>query len=222
VIAVEVEKSEVSRQPLSRDRILDAALRLGDQHGIDGLSMRRVARELGVEAMSLYKHVPNKAAIITGILERVFSDIHIPDRAQPWPQRIRAIGRQIHRAFSTHPIAVVLITTGTTSPRTNEALRPVDEILAALHEAGFDDRDALRAANALTALVFGTIQLRPAREDASEDNQQDQQWFRQSVSADVLPHLHRAIHTPHPPSPDEDFHYQLELLITGLQQTAEH
>jgi MFS transporter len=53
-------------------------------------------------------------------------------------------------------------------------------------------------------------------------DQQDQQWFQQGVSADVLPHLHRAIHTPHPPSPDEDFHYQLELLITGLQQIAKH
>ncbi|WP_372462077.1 hypothetical protein [Streptomyces endocoffeicus] len=53
----------------------------------------------------------------------------------------------MHHALSTHPIVVTLITTGTTSPRTTEALRPVEELLAALHDAGFDDHDALRAAN---------------------------------------------------------------------------
>lgn len=208
------------RQPLSRDRILDAALRLGDQYGLEGLSMRRVARDLGVEAMSLYKHVPNKAAIVNGILERVFVGIHVPDRDRPWTERLRTLGQRMHSTFSAHPIAVTLITTGSSSPRTVEALRPIDEIFAALYEAGFNDQDAARAANALTALAFGTIQLQPAREDDSEDNQREQQWFRHAVGADELPHLHRAIHADHLPAPDADFQYQLDLLITGLERMA--
>lgn len=193
---------------------------MGNQHGLDGLSMRRVARELGVEAMSLYKHVPNKAAIVNGILEHVFAAISTPDRDQPWTERLRILGHQVHRALSTHPIVVTLITTGTASPHTTEALRPVEEMFAALHDAGFDDQDAMRGANAITALVFGTIQLQPAREDTSETNQQDQQWFRQSVPVAELPHLHRAIHTQPASTPDADFHYQLDLLISGLERAV--
>jgi AcrR family transcriptional regulator len=211
-----MDATPVTRQPLSKERIFDAALRLGDEHGLEGLSMRRVARALGVEAMSLYNHVPNKAAIVSGILELVLTGIELPDRALPWAERLRALGRTMYRAIGGHPIVATIITTGVANPHTIEALRPIEEIYAALHQAGFDNRDATRGANALTALIFGNVLLRPARESTSEDDERERQWFQQNVPADELPHLHQALHAGQPADPT-DFHYQLDVLIMGLE-----
>jgi TetR/AcrR family tetracycline transcriptional repressor len=211
-----MEATPAIRQPLSKERIFDAALRLGDEHGLEGLSMRRVARALGVEAMSLYNHVPNKAAIVSGILELVLTGIELPDRALPWAERLRALGRTMYRAIGGHPIVATIITTGVANPHTIDALRPIEEIYAALHQAGFYDRDATRGANALTALIFGNVLLRPARESTSEDDERERQWFQQNVSADELPHLHQALHAGQPADPT-DFHYQLDVLVMGLE-----
>jgi AcrR family transcriptional regulator len=210
-------RAQEVRQPLTRDRILDAALRLGDEHGIEGVSMRRVARELGVEAMSLYNHVPNKAAILGGVIEKVFTGIQLPDRDQPWTERLRTLARNMYVAFSTHPLVVTLITSGLANPHTIDALRPIEELFAALHDAGFDDRDAACGANALTALLFGTVQLQPAKESRSDEDRLEGQWFQQNVPIDRLPHLHRALRLGRRPEPVADLEFQLDLLITGLQ-----
>jgi AcrR family transcriptional regulator len=207
------------REPLSRDRVLDAALRAGDELGLAGLSMRRIARELGVEAMSLYNHFPNKAAIISSVLERAFAGIPLPERDQPWASRLRAVGSGMYRTFAAHPVLAVLITTGAAAPSSVEALRPIDEMLAALYEAGFDDRAAAQGANALTALIFGSVQLQPARASDPDGEQQDR--FRQELDPNQLPHLHRAIRTARPSDPSADFEYQLNLLIAGLESTSE-
>jgi AcrR family transcriptional regulator len=71
--------STAPRTPLSKERVLRAAIAFADEHGIEELSMRKLARELGVEAMSLYKHVANKDAILAGILDLVASEIELPE-----------------------------------------------------------------------------------------------------------------------------------------------
>jgi TetR/AcrR family transcriptional regulator, tetracycline repressor protein len=78
------------REPLNREKILDAALALASKEGLDGLSMRKLAKTLGVEAMALYNHVANKTDILNGIADRVYAGIERADPQLPWTERVRA------------------------------------------------------------------------------------------------------------------------------------
>lgn len=143
-------------RPLSRDRVLDCALRLADEHGLDALSMRKLAAALGVEAMSLYNHVPGKPALVSGLLERLLAELEIPsDPELPWTQRLRQGATSFLAVAHRHPSFVRLLT----SPhvRTGAALAPTDAVLRIFTEAGFDDTDAVRAHQALVGYVLGFI-----------------------------------------------------------------
>src|SRR5262249_26022989 len=93
-----------ARKPLSRDRVLEAAVRLADEGGIESLSMRKLARELGVEAMSLYNHVANKADLVDPIVDLVIAEIDLPESG-PWDEAIRKCAVSAHEAFLRHPWA---------------------------------------------------------------------------------------------------------------------
>ncbi|WP_215543986.1 TetR/AcrR family transcriptional regulator C-terminal domain-containing protein [Amycolatopsis sp. CA-230715] len=191
--------------------VLDAALRLGDEKGLEAVSMRGVAKELGVEAMSLYNHVSNKAAMITGMLERVLAGIEIPDAGLEWGARLRALATAMHSAFTAHPVAATMIVTGA-APRGFAALRPIEELYAILYGAGFSDEIASRGVTAVTGLVFGTAMLAPARGQDAEERT----WFRQNVTAERFPNLHRALRAETPDAA-ADFGHQVDLVVEGLR-----
>lgn len=179
--------------------------------------MRGVAKELGVEAMSLYNHVSNKAAMITGMLERVLAGIDIPAAGLDWEDRLRALATEMHRSFAAHPVAATMIVTGA-APRGFAALRPIEELYAILYGAGFDDVTAGRAVTAVTGLVFGTAMLAPARESTTEDSRAEKEWYRQNVTAERFPNLHRALRVATAaPDPAADFGQQVDLVIDGLR-----
>src|SRR6266702_2985067 len=91
------------RVPLSRDRILHAAIGLADEGGIDTLTMRKLGQALGVEAMSLYNHVANKDDILDGIVDLVLSEIELPSVAEEWEPAIRTCAISAHEALRRHP-----------------------------------------------------------------------------------------------------------------------
>src|SRR6187401_2799921 len=93
------------RVPLSRERVLQAAIRLADEGGIESLTMRKLARELGVEAMSLYNHVANKDEIIDGIIDLVASEADLPADATDWKAAMRQSAISMRDAFLRHPWA---------------------------------------------------------------------------------------------------------------------
>ena len=95
----------VRRRPLSRNRVLDAAIALADDGGIDALSMRRLARELGVEAMSLYNHVANKDEILDGIVEVIAGETELPPDGTEWKAAIRQSAVSTRDMFVRHPWA---------------------------------------------------------------------------------------------------------------------
>src|SRR5262245_56092390 len=92
------------RQPLSRDRVLSTALALADKEGIEALSMRRLASELGVVPMALYNHVSNRADLLDGIAEQVFAAVPAADPSAPWKRRVHATALGVHRAMRQHPV----------------------------------------------------------------------------------------------------------------------
>ena len=144
------------RVALTRERILQTALALVDRSGLRSLSMRALGAELGVEAMSLYKHVPNKDAILDGMVAVALDEIDWEtDRALPWQQRIEqaAVGfLQIGRA---HPEVFPLLLSR--DPTGDAVLRPVEAILAALDAAGLEPEEAVSVFWTLLSYVYGAV-----------------------------------------------------------------
>src|SRR6266480_4817426 len=93
------------RKPLSRERILDTALALVDEEGIEALSMRKLGQALGYEAMSLYNHVANKDDLLDGIVDRVLAETELPRAPGDWHAAVRASAISVHDALRRHPWA---------------------------------------------------------------------------------------------------------------------
>lgn len=130
------------RRPLSRERVVASALRLVDRRGLDALSMRRLGTALGVEAMSLYKHVPSKPALLELLVERVLADIAPPPAGVAWEARVRHVADELRRVSLAHPHVFPLLATRV--PASPQALAPLEALLAALLDAGPDETAAVR------------------------------------------------------------------------------
>lgn len=128
---------------LSRQVILREALRLVDGHGAQALSMRRLGASLGVEAMSLYHHVPNKDALVAGLAELLFDEMPVAREDQPWPDAVRAFAFGIRQTAARHPAAFSLI--GMRPLSAEIALRPAGSLVLRLHRAGLDPPAAVAA-----------------------------------------------------------------------------
>src|SRR5215218_3500871 len=117
------------RRPLSRRRILEAAVRFVDREGLEALSMR----ELGVEAMSLYNHVPNKSALLDGMVEVLLGELEIPPEDEGWERRIREAYRAFRRLAHEHPNVFPLLVVR--PPDTMDGIWLVEEFLKTLRGA---------------------------------------------------------------------------------------
>ena len=141
------------RAPLSKDRVLHAALALADEIGIASLSMRKLGQVLGVEAMSLYKHVANKDDILDGIVDIVASEIDVPAIGGDWKMAMSRRATSAHEVLLRHPWATMLIVS-----RANVGpamLRYVDATIGCLRDAGFSYVMADHAWNAIDSHVYG-------------------------------------------------------------------
>lgn len=130
-----------------------AALGLADEEGLAAVSMRRLGAELGVEAMSLYNHIPNKAAVLDGIAAAVWAEISLPEGEGAWTERIREMARAFRRLAHAHPNVFPLVATRPVEDR--PAMRPIEAALATLRSAGFGDEMVVHALNTLVGFVYG-------------------------------------------------------------------
>ncbi len=141
------------RGSLSTDRVLRAALTLADAAGTEALTMRRLGQELGVEAMSLYKHVANKDAVLDGIVDLVVGEITVPRPGDDWKAAMRRRGISAHEVLMRHrwacPLLMSRVNTGPAM------LAYVDSTLGALRAAGFSIELADHAWNAMDSHVYG-------------------------------------------------------------------
>ncbi|MCO4762019.1 MAG: TetR/AcrR family transcriptional regulator C-terminal domain-containing protein [Myxococcales bacterium] len=139
--------------PLSRDQILRSAVEVADADGVRGLSMRKIARKLGVEAMSLYNHVKNKDDILDGMVEIVVADIAVPEVGGDWQESMRRRALSAHETLMAHPWAAMMLMS-----RVNVGpvvLAYVDRTIGCLIEAGFSYALADYAWNTLDAHIYG-------------------------------------------------------------------
>jgi AcrR family transcriptional regulator len=172
---------------LSRERVLEAALRVADAEGVDAVSMRRLGQELDVEAMSLYKHVAGKDDILDGLVDLVMAEVAPPDPTQPWRPAIRHAALDLHAALLRHPWATAVMETRKTPGPTR--MRYLDTTVARLREAGFDVPDVARAFMAIDSQVYGfTMQLLSFPLDFETDTDEAAAMAR-DVFADGYPNL---------------------------------
>ena len=146
-------RAATPRLPLTRQRVLHAAVALADRDGVGSLSMRKLAQELGVEAMSLYHHVANKDDILDGIVDVVFSEIDLPTNDIDWRAAMRQRAISARQALRRHPWATGLMESRSTpGPAT---LRHHDAVLGILRNAGFSIELAAHAFSVLDSYVYG-------------------------------------------------------------------
>jgi len=140
---------------LNLDAVLAAAVELADSEGLDALSMRAVARRLGVEAMSLYHHVANKEALLDGMVDTVFTEFHAPEPGGDWRSETRARSVTARAALKRHPWAVGLM-----DSRRNAGYRTLvhhNAVIGCLREAGFSLALTGHAFAVLDAHLYGFL-----------------------------------------------------------------
>ena len=145
----------MSRPPLSRDRVIDAASRVADAAGLAGVSMRSVGRELEVEAMSLYHHVASKDALLDGLADWVFERVYTPSASGDWRAEMERRAHSARSVLFTHPWGLGLIESRR-SPGP-ASLRHHDAVLGCLRASGFTVELAGHAFSVLDAYVYGFV-----------------------------------------------------------------
>lgn len=142
-----------TRVPLTRERVLRAAVRLADEGGIAALSMRRLAQTLGVEAMSLYNHVANKEDLLDGMVDLVVAEIALPEVGAHWKAQMHRRATSAYAVLLSHPWAPLLFVS-----RMNVGpamLRYIDATHGCLREAGFSHAMADHARNVIDSHSYG-------------------------------------------------------------------
>jgi AcrR family transcriptional regulator len=179
------------RAPLNRERVLDAAIALADEGGIEALSMRRLAKELGVEAMSLYNHVASKDDLLAGITEAVLREMELPSGGD-WRADLRRYAVSAHEVLNRHPWACNL---ALSPPRVLPVLTTRAEwVLRRLREGGFPAEVTYHAFHALDAHVLGfTLWQLGHGIRGSDDIAELAADFLRSFPADEYPYMHEHV-----------------------------
>jgi len=142
------------KTPLSRQRILDAALRIVDRDGLEALSMRKIGAELQVEAMSLYRYVAKKEAVLDGIVELLLQELELP--ALPpdqWEEYLYQVAYEFRQMLQRHPAVLPIVATRPVN--TAGSLAPMEHLLSTLRKAGFAPLEAVYTVNSLVGFVIG-------------------------------------------------------------------
>ena len=218
-MATQPEPQPEQRLPLSRDRVLHAALAHADTSGIESLSMRKLVQELGVEAMSLYNHVANKDDLLDGISELVASEIELPPGDVDWKAGLRRTAISSHEVFLRHRWACSL----TMRPRASPArMRWMESVLRTLRQAGFSADLTHHAYHALDSHITGfTLWQVSMPFDTREELVDLAEGFLRKIPADEYPYVieHAEQHLA-PSSPDgrSEFEFGLDLILDGLER----
>ena len=141
------------RAPLNRERVLHAAVELADEGGTGALTMQGIGRRLGVEAMSLYRHVRNKDDILDGIVDLVFAEIELPADRSSWRTVLRARSISTRAALRRHPWAITLMESRMAPGPAN--LRSHEDTLSVLLDSGCSATMATHAYNLVDSYVLG-------------------------------------------------------------------
>lgn len=231
--------SQTQREPLTRERVLATALGLVDAHGLDALSMRRLGAALGVEAMSLYKHVANKDALLDGIVEQLWSEVRdtLAAGSADWAAGLESFGHTLREVMHAHPQAATLLVSRCLLPQ--PALQVYADLLDALREGGFDNPTGARTIRSLCGYTMGYVsaelsslsawrtepgrppQALPGKDAGAGTGTTDiLLWLGRNLPPGTPARLAQAAVTIIDCDPASDFDRGLELAIEGLRHAT--
>ena len=209
-----------SRVPLSKQRVLRAAVKHADGAGVAALTMRKLAGTLGVEAMSLYYYVADKDELLDGMVDLVFGEIDLPPWEADWKAAMRQRAISARDALTRHPWAIgVMESRANPGPAT---LRHHDAVIGNLRQAGFSIALAAHAFSVIDSYVYGVAlqALNLPFQTSKELGQLAKAMLRQ-MPADQYPNLTEMIvdHALQPGySYADEFEYGLDLILDGLER----
>ena len=216
-----------TRRPLTRERVLDAAIAIADERGLEALSMRKLGEALGVEAMSLYNHVANKGELVTAMVDRVVGEFDLPDDEPRWDEAIRRCAIAAHDSLLQHPWAATLALIPSDvrvvgGPR----VRYMEWLLRRLHEAGFPQEITFSAYHTLDSHIFGFTLWQLGHAEAARRSMGDadmEEWARGFIAQirPNYPHLadHAEQHMAAAPGEGRrEFEFSLNLILDGLER----
>ena len=211
-----------TREPLTGERIIEAAVRLMDREGLEAVTMRRLGRELGVEAMSLYNHVADKDTLLRGILARVLADFELPQGPDlDWIERVRQMARTFRELLLRHPGVIPLLSEKSGPITDTRALTPIETALQTLRDAGLSEAETIHAYRAVVGFVVGSVALEVAGflnpGDAGTAHLAE---MAASIPLERFPHIVALLPAMHGCDPAEEFEHGLDLLLTGLRTRA--
>ena len=204
------------RNALTRERVIGAALAIVDRDGLDALTMRALGRELGVDPMAVYHHLPNKAAVLDGVVEAVLAEVPLePNPGLDWAERTARLARGYRDSLRAHPSAIPVVATRTDV--TPPALAILDRAVEILLDAGFEPRRALLAVHSLSCFVVGHaldelgLAAEPGEPSAAAARQ------RELLESGAYPSLATVAGEAADAGPDDSFELGLEALLRGLE-----
>ena len=217
-------RPRAGQEALSRGRILDAALRLVNEEGMGALSMRRLGAELGVNPMSIYHHLPGKGAVISGLVELVFSGMRVRySDGSPWQDQVRAWAETYRDLVRSHPNLVLEIVSSAAA--VTEAVLLVNEPLyAALDEAGLPPAEVVVVADSVVDFVHGFAIAEGAQPPGHPFDRRELLERLETGAANVLPTMRRVFRALTADEArydfDRGFDAGLGILLKGIEASA--
>ena len=222
-MAPSAKSATQSRTPLSRERVLRAAVAFADESGIATLTMRKLGEALGVEAMSLYNHVASKGDLLDGMIDLVFSEIGLPSGGSDWKTAMRQRAISARQVLSRHRWAIGLMESRSSpGPAT---LRHHDAVIGSLRQAGFSIALAANAFSVLDSYVYGfALQEASLPFDTGEATAGLAQMIMARFTPGEYPHL-TELTVGHVLQPGYDYGneygFGLDLILDGLERSLQ-
>jgi AcrR family transcriptional regulator len=209
----EVGMTAETRTPLTRQRIIEAAIGFADEHGVENLSMRKLGAALGVEAMSLYNHIADKGDMLDGMIDHIFGSIPLPGLELDWKDALRYAGIGAMDAFTAHPWVIGLLgSRGSTRPA---PLGYMERILDILTRAGFSDADTHHTWQLLASHTIGyAFQQITSPAHADVDTVAFETWLARA--GHLHPNMNRLAPLIMNCEFDREYQFGLEVIIDGL------
>lgn len=214
-----------ANQPqLTREKIVSATMKLIDEHGLGGHSMRQLGAELGIDPSSVYYYIPSKAALYDLIVDEIVSgiDLSIDDPAASFADRVVAASREYRRALLRHPKAVPLV--AVRSMRTPVQLRVVEGLSRIFFDAGFSPSEAIVSIDACGMAILGMTNSYAASVAQSEYREHGAalgEGAGEVLPPDQYPNLARMIAVGADIDPDLEFDQTMRAMATGLHAMHE-
>jgi AcrR family transcriptional regulator len=216
--------AEAGRKPLTREEILHTGLRLVDQEGLETLTMRRLAQALHIDPMTIYRHVENKEALLSGLAEVLWAEVKVPEDETNWEVLLRSLAHALRGLARAHPHASVLLLQS--APLPTAMLCLFAGALGRLQQAGFERKRAAETLNAVFSYAIGYAMMELAALPLNQPTQSNQTptdferiaQIMRVLPRDAPPHLAEVAYLMCVDCDlDAQFTFGLDLLLTGLR-----